>query len=356
MPPETMTLDTILARALDHQLLSRDEIIFLLTLEEETAIRRLMECACRLRNEHFGNAIFLYGFVYYSTYCRNDCRFCYYRRTNTSSPRYRKNLAEIVEISEKLVDSGVHLIDLTSGEDPALRGDGGFARLTETIAAVKQRTGAPVMVSPGVVPDEIVTAMEQAGADWYALYQETYNPELYARLRTGQPFADRVAGRRAAHRAGMLVEDGLLLGVGETVADRADSLLAMQAENLRQVRVMSFVPQENTPLEHLSVPSRMIEYLGIAVLRLLMPDRLIPATLDVEGIGGLKMRLAAGANVVTSIIPPRDHLAGVAQSSLDVEQGLRTVVEVRKIISRLGLVDATREAYAGWVEQRRNSN
>ena len=72
----------------------------------------------------------------------------------------------------------------------------------------------------------------------------------------------------------------------------------------------------------------MVECLFIAVLRLTLPDRLIPASLDVDGIKGLKMRLEAGANVVTSIIPRNNSLAGVSQSSLDFEQGLRTVPEV----------------------------
>lgn len=49
-------------------------------------------------------------------------------------------------------------------------------------------------------------------------------------------------------------------------------------------------------------------------MRLLFPDKLIPASLDVDGISGLELRLMAGANVVTSIIPPNEGLAGVAQS------------------------------------------
>ena len=42
------------------------------------------------RAAHFGDGVFLYGFVYFSTYCRNECAFCYYRADNALSPRYRK--------------------------------------------------------------------------------------------------------------------------------------------------------------------------------------------------------------------------------------------------------------------------
>ena len=87
------------------------------------------------------------------------------------------------------------------------------------------------------------------GADWYALYQETHTPELYERLRVGQPFAERVAAARsAARRAGLLVEDGLLTGIGDTAADRARSIVGMREAGWEQVRVMTFVPQAGTPL------------------------------------------------------------------------------------------------------------
>ena len=70
------------------------------------------------------------------------------------------------------------------------------------------------------------------------------------------------------------------------------------------------------------------ELLTIAAMRLAMPDRLIPASLDVDGIRGLERRLEAGANVVTSIVPPTVGLAGVSQAELDIDEGYRTVAGV----------------------------
>jgi methylornithine synthase len=91
-------------------------------------------------------------------------------------------------------------------------------------------------------------------------------------------------------------------------------------------------------------------------MRLLMPDRLIPATLDVEGIKGLKARLEAGANVVTSIIPSVEKLAGVAQSTLDIEQGLRSVPAVEKILREMNLSVASNDDYNTWITlQKKNT-
>jgi methylornithine synthase len=310
---------------------------------------RVFAAARELRRRHFGDAVFLYGFVYFSTYCRNDCTFCFYRAGNPESPRYRKSLDEVVAICAGLARSGVVLLDLTMGEDPLLHDDPGYGGLLELVSAVRAGGGLPVMISPGVVPDRVLASLRHAGADWYALYQETHTPELYERLRVGQAFAAREAAREAARRAGLLVEDGILTGIGDTVADRARSIAAMRAGGWQQVRVMTFVPQAGTPLAGVAPPDDRDELLAIAAMRLAMPDRLIPASLDVDGIRGLERRLHAGANVVTSIVPPTSGLAGVSQAELDIDEGHRTVAGVLPHLARLGLRAATPDEYEAWL-------
>jgi methylornithine synthase len=343
----------ILLRATQGVSPSREEIIQLLSLEDPASIQLVMSTAQKIRSQYFGDRLFMYGFIYLSTYCRNHCAFCFYRKTNKQSPRYRKNLAEVAQIACGLADSGVHLIDLTLGEDPLIHDTGNFHILFRMIERVKNETGLPVMISPGVVSEEILQHFAAIKTDWYALYQETHNPVLFKKLRIGQSFEERNKKRKAAGRAGMLVEDGILLGVGETIFDRADSIMAMNQNNVDQARAMSLVPQPETPGADMPCPPRMIECLFIAVLRLTMPDRLIPASLDVDGIKGLKLRLEAGANVITSIIPPNNRLAGVSQSSLDIEQGLRTVSEVKKVLTAMGLRIADGKDYESWMAQRK---
>ena len=114
--------------------------------------------------------------------------FCFYRADNDESPRYRKSVDEVVAICRDLAASGVVLLDLTMGEDPAIHDEPGHAALLDLVGAVVRETGAPVMVSPGVLPEASLRELKAAGADWYALYQETHTTELYERLRVGQPF------------------------------------------------------------------------------------------------------------------------------------------------------------------------
>jgi methylornithine synthase len=152
-----------------------------------------------------------------------------------------------------------------------------------------------------------------------------------------------------------LIEEGLLCGVGETPEDLAHSISVMQALNADQVRVMNFVPQPRTPMEKTTPPDPQTEALIIAVLRLVFPDRLIPATLDVDGLSGLKKRLDAGANVVTSIIPRGQGLAGVAQHSLDIEAGRRTNASVLEVLQTAGLESAKTEEYLAWINERQRA-
>lgn len=343
-------LKKILKKAEQEQGLTREDLLFLLTREEEEEVELLFRTARELRARYFQNEVFLYGFIYFSTWCRNDCAFCYYRRSNRIPLRYRKSDEEILEAASLLAESGVHLIDLTSGEDEEhyARPDA-FERIARLVREIKNRLNVAMMLSPGVVPKGAIRLFAEAGADWYACYQETHNPLLYKRLRLHQSFEERLQAKLFARSCGMLLEEGILRGAGDTYADVVASLGFMRSLGAQQVRVMSFIPQQGTPMEHSSTPDRLEELKVIAVMRLLFPDRLIPASLDVDGISGLEARLRAGANVITSLIPPSLGLAGVAQSARDIEEGYRTVQGIIPVLERSGMAPASKERYLKWV-------
>jgi methylornithine synthase len=323
--------------------MDKDKIVKILNSDDPKELAELFSRAREARKTTTGDQIFLYGFVYFTTWCRNNCAFCYYRKSN-SIDRYRKTFEETKTLAMELAKSGVHLIDLTMGEDPEFHKEG-FRSIMELTKTIKSETGLPVMISPGYIPDEWIDGFAEAGADWYALYQETNNRELFSRLRLDQDYDERMHAKLYAKSKGMLVEEGLLAGVGETSSDIADSIFAMGEIGAMQMRIMSFVPQEGIPMRESFATDRLLELKVIALLRIMYPYALIPASLDVDGIAGLRDRINAGANVVTSIIPPASGLMGVAQSSMDVDEGGRTVLEASRIISDLGMKVATPESY-----------
>lgn len=326
-----------------------------LTSYMHLAADKLYAKARDARNSAWGNKIFIYGFLYLSTFCKNNCAFCQYRSSNGQEERYRKNLQELLEAGKRLADDGVHLLDLTLGEDLYYTSEENFSRLEEIVSELHRQLGLPIMVSPGVITKGQLQKLQKAGANWYACYQETHDRSLFAKLRLNQDFTVRKQARLDAKDAGLLVEDGLLTGVGEDNDILLYSIEEMYREPLAQVRAMSYVPHECTfpstagdTLEE----RREHELKAIALMRLLMPQRLIPASLDVDGLEGLAMRLNAGANVVTSIVPSGRGFAGVASKELDIDNNNRSVFAVRKKVEELGLQIAAQSDYAAWIKEQ----
>ena len=354
---EQYELEAILDHAADYAGISPAAMIRLLDSPQQGLLDKLFAAARRQRERHFGNRVFLYGFLYISTHCRNRCSFCFYRKTNIRAIRYRKTPAEITESARQLARSGVHLIDLTAGEDPCFYNDdeNGFDPVVNLVKSIRAGTGLPVMASVGAVPDTVLERLNAAGADWYACYQETHNRQLFEQLRVGQSYEARCRSKVAAKAKGMLVEEGLLCGVGETSRDLVNSFNAMSRLGADQVRVMTFVPQAGTPMKDQWPTSSMRERIAIALMRIAFPHLLIPASLDVDGLDGLKQRLDAGANVVTSLVPPGQGLAGVAQSALDIEDGRRTVEGIAQTLHRCGLAPATADQYRNWIDERKRT-
>lgn len=345
-------LEAILEKRLSGQSLKESDILFLLATPKGKPLERVFAAARAQRERVFGDQIFCYGFVYFSTYCRNHCHFCLYRQCNQAAPRYRKGIEATIGVARALEDAGVHLIDLTMGEDPYyLQQDG--ERLFELVARCREAIRLPIMVSPGVLSAQLLIQIARQGVDWYACYQETFNKSLFHHLRNGQGFKRRLDAKVQARQSGLLIEEGLLLGVGETLSDMLHAMKNMEELNASQVRAMTFRPQPNTPMDKWQVPDSLDELRTIAVFRLLFPDQLIPASLDVDGLQGLKERLDAGANVVTSLIPPQHSLAGVSSARAGIEEGQRTVSAVIPLAEDLGLRIAPGSVYQNWLQKEK---
>ena len=156
--------EEILDKALCEESLSREEVLYLLNLDQAEEAGKLFAAARELRSRYFGDKVFLYGFLYFSTWCRNNCAFCSYRTSNRLCQRYRKADSQVIETALEMVDSGVHLLDLTMGEDPFYYGrEGGFDSLLDLIKEIKRQTSLPIMISMGAVPDRVLGKLFETG-------------------------------------------------------------------------------------------------------------------------------------------------------------------------------------------------
>ena len=141
-------ISDIISKAEKGYTIGSKEIYELMSITDKDQLEELYAAARRVRNRNFGKKIYTYGFVYFSTHCKNNCTFCYYRRSNTGIDRYRKSVDEIVELSGNLLDAGINLSDLTMGEDPMMYADD-YKLLLKTIESVHDDVGISIMASPG---------------------------------------------------------------------------------------------------------------------------------------------------------------------------------------------------------------
>ncbi|AKB26846.1 Proline 2-methylase for pyrrolysine biosynthesis [Methanosarcina siciliae T4/M] len=333
----TEDLDRFGEKIIEGFQLSDEDLRGLLSLESEEELEKLYYVARKVRNQYFGNRVFLNCFIYFSTYCRNQCSFCYYNCKNEIN-RYRLTQEEIKETCKTLKGAGFHMIDLTMGEDPYYYEEPD--RFVELVQMVKDELGLPIMISPGVMDNATLLKAREKGANFFALYQETYDQELYEKLRLGQSFEGRYNARRFAKEQGYCIEDGILTGVGNDIESTIKSLRGMKSNDPDMVRVMTFLPQEGTPLEGFKENSNLSELKIIAILRLMFPKCLIPASLDLEGIDGMVHRLNAGANIVTSILPSDSKLEGVANYDRGLEERDRDIKSVIKRLEGMGMEPA----------------
>lgn len=98
--------------------MGKEALLGLLSAKSEGERAFVFDAAREARHRAFGNKVFLYGFLYLSTHCRNDCAFCQYRGAIHPLNVTGKPLGEMLEAAGRLAADGVHLLDLTLGEDP----------------------------------------------------------------------------------------------------------------------------------------------------------------------------------------------------------------------------------------------
>jgi methylornithine synthase len=333
----TNLFDRLGEKIIEGYQLSDDDLRTLLSIESEEELEKIYSAARVVRDFYFGNRVFINCFISFSTYCKNQCSFCYYNCKNEIN-RYRLTKEEIKETCKALKGAGFHMVDLTMGEDPYYYEDPD--RFIELIQIVKEELGLPIMISPGLMDNNTLLKAREKGANFLALYQETYDIELYRKLRVGQSFDGRIHARLFAKEQGYCIEDGILTGVGNDIESTILSLRGMGANNPDMVRVMTFLPQKGTPLEGFKDKSNLSELKIISVLRLLFPKRLIPASLDIEGIEGMVQRLNAGANIVTSILPPDSRLEGVANYDRNLKERDRDIKSVIQKLESIGMEPA----------------
>ena len=187
--------------------------------------------------------------------------------------------------------------------------------------------GMETCATLGILNKEQARELRDAGLDYYNHNIDT-SPEYYDKIITTRDFQDRLDTLEAVREAGMSVCCGGIVGMGETVRDRARMLqvLANLEQHPESVPINQLVAVPGTPLAN-QAPIDPFDFIRtIAVARILMPSSAV--------------RLSAGREQMSDELQALAFLAG-ANSIFYGEKLLTTgnpdVEHDRRLLDRLGM-------------------
>ncbi len=287
----------ILNKALVTGDLSREEIVFLLSLEDEADVKRLLETADAVRQACVGDDVYIRGLIEFSNMCARNCSYCGIRADNPDVHRYRMPIDEIIETAEHVVSKGIGTIVLQSGEDPWFTAD----RMREIIRGIKARADCAITLSIGERTYDEYKAMKEAGADRFLLRHETAVRSLYEKLHPDCSFDERQRCLNDLKSLGYQVGAGCMVGLPwQTVEDMAEDIVFVRDLNADMVGIGPFIPHPGTPLGDHPAGTLAQTLKMVALARIATRNGLLPATTAVGSIDpfGREKALKAGANVV----------------------------------------------------------
>src|SRR6187397_1406122 len=234
-----------LSRAEQGKALSLDEVEALL-LARDADLERAMTSARHLRYLGWGNTV-TYSrkvFIPLTMLCRDHCHYCTFAKPPARLERPFLSPEEVVTIAEAGRRLGCKEALFTLGDRPEERygvaatwlAERGFDSTLDYVRAAAIRviedTGLLPHLNPGVMSYEEMARLKQV-APSMGLMLETSSHRLSERggPHFGSPDKVPSARLRTIEDAGRLAipfTTGVLVGIGETVQERAESLLAIR--------------------------------------------------------------------------------------------------------------------------------
>jgi len=297
----------LLAKLEQQGSLQQQEFLLLLQGRTTALAKYAAERARALREQVFGRGIYLRGLIEFSSYCHNDCYYCGLRRSNAAAQRYRLTPEQILACCRQGHLLGFRTFVLQSGDDSYWSDE----RLVPLVKAIKSECpDSAVTLSVGERNFASYQALRAAGTDRYLLRHETANPEHYRRLHpVAMSWQYRQQCLLDLRTLGYQVGAGFMVGSpGQTLSHLAEDLLFLSKFRPEMVGIGPFMPQHDTPFACEPVGSVELTLFLLSLLRLMIPNLLLPATTALGSLHprGREMGICAGANVVMPNLSPED--------------------------------------------------
>jgi len=313
----------VLRRALPGRLVSREEAR---ALAEAASLDELLEAASEVREQGKGKTVSFSKkvFIPLTTLCRDYCSYCTFRKDPGQPGAHFMTPQEVLGWAEQGRRAGCKEALFSLGDQPErvfpearefLRRQG-YSRTLDYLASmcelVLERTGLLPHANPGVMDGAALDKLKESNAS-VGLMLENVSVRL---MRDGLPHAnapDKVPSLRLrtmeeAGKRSIAFTTGILIGIGETMDERIDSLLAIRAVHekyghIQEVIVQNFRAKPDIPMAQHAEPSLEEMLRTLAIARLILGPHVnlqAPPNLSYEGFPRL---LEAGINDWGGISP-----------------------------------------------------
>ncbi|ABG03942.1 FO synthase subunit 1 / FO synthase subunit 2 [Rubrobacter xylanophilus DSM 9941] len=293
-----------------------------------------MEAAAETRDRAFGVRVSYSRkvFIPLTRLCRDNCGYCTFARPPREGERAYLSPEEVLEIARAGAEAGCKEALFTLGDKPEKRypearrelEEMGFGTTVEYLAhccrLVLEETGLLPHANPGVLSEGEVRALREVSVS-QGIMLETVSERLLGRGMAHWASPDKVPARRlatleAAGAASVPFTTGILIGIGETVEERADALMAIREAHerwghIQECIVQNFRAKPGTRMERSPEPSEEEMLATIALARLLLPPEVaVQAPPNLAGEGRAYARyLDAGINDWGGVSPVTpDHV------------------------------------------------
>jgi biotin synthase len=258
--------------------------------------------------------------------CSEDCGYCPQSAFNSSGVENRKmlDIYAVLQAAQAAKDSGAGRFCMGAAwREPS---DEDMASVVEMVKAVRG-LGMETCATLGMLRDEHVVQLRDAGLDYYNHNLDT-SPDFYGDIISTRDYQDRLDTLERVRRAGLHVCSGGIVGMGESLSQRAG--LIAQLANLdpypESVPINNLVKVEGTPLAETEEIDPLDFVRTIAVARITMPKA--------------RVRLSAGRQQMSDAVQALCFLAG-ANSIFYGEQLLTTgnpeAERDRALLDKLGM-------------------
>ncbi|MCD7728082.1 MAG: [FeFe] hydrogenase H-cluster radical SAM maturase HydE [Ruminococcus sp.] len=274
-------------------------------LSDDKYDQELFSSADEIRRSVYGTDVYIRGLIEFTNYCKNDCLYCGIRRSNSDCDRYRLTKEDIYGCCEEGYSLGFRTFVLQGGEDMSFKDDD----ICEIVYNIKSRyPDCAVTLSIGERSRESYSAFKSAGADRYLLRHETANAEHYSKLH---PQSMSLENRKnclfTLKELGYQVGSGFMVGSPfQTLENLVEDFKFLQTLGPDMIGIGPFISHKNTPFKDFPNGSLELTLRLVALLRLVFPKALIPATTALGTLhpNGRELGLKCGANVVMPNLSP----------------------------------------------------